>query len=313
MVAGKKDIVLLEMSIHTSSVSSVDVEVWTRPGSYVGHEKNRSAWHRIAKTSVLGRGEGQLTPLPKDAFDPIRIQAGETQGMYVTLLTAEIRYSKGSVYVSNDDLSITQGVGVSYPFKNTFQPRNWEGQIKYTLDASAIDALPTSAPTPVPVVRTLETTMEGGNGQSGNMVDCVAINDVEILGISHIHTNTLDMVDVEVYTKVGSYLGYETDESAWTLITTVSVKGSGKGQRTLLPEDLFDTPVTVNAGETQAFYITLTTAQMRYSDGDDLGAVYADDANLKILQGAGVVYPYRATYEPRVWNGGLIYSTTGDE
>ena len=164
-----------------------------------------------------------------------------------------------------------------------------------------------------PAVRTLETTMIGGNGQSGNMVDCVAINDVEILGISHIHTNTLDTVDVEVYTKVGTYRGSERDESAWTLIATASVKGSGKGQRTLLPEDLFDTPVTVNAGETQAFYITLTTAQMRYSDGEELGAVYADDANLKILQGAGVVYPYRATYEPRVWNGGLIYSTTGDE
>ena len=319
VVAGKKDIVLLEMSIHTSSVSSVDAEVWTRPGSYVGHEKNRSDWSRIAKVSVLGRGEGQLTPLPKDSFDPIRIEGGETHAFYVTLTTAEIRYSKGtkqdsSVYVWNDGLSITQGVGVSYPFKNTFQPRNWEGQIKYALqDAPGIDALPTPSPTPVPAVRTLKTTMEGGHGQSGNTLDCVAINDVEILGISHSHTNTLDMVDVEVYTKSGTYRGFERDESSWTLIGTVSVKGSGKGQRTLLPEDLFDTPVTVNAGETQAFYITLTTAQMRYSDGDALGAVYAEDANLKILQGAGVVYPFRATYQPRVWNGGLIYSTTGDE
>jgi hypothetical protein len=159
--------------------------------------------------------------------------------MYVTLTTAEIRYSKGSkrdssVYASNDDLSITQGVGVSYPFKTTFQSRFWEGQIKYALqDAPGIDALPTPSPTPVPAVRTLETTMEGGNGQSGNMVDCVAINDVEILGISHIHTNTLDMVDVEVYTKIGTYRGSERDESAWTLVATASVKGSGKGQRTL--------------------------------------------------------------------------------
>ena len=140
------------------------------------------------------------------------------------------------------------------------------------------------------------------------MYDIVAVNDIEIQGISHIHTNTLDMVDVEVYTKTGSYRGYEKNTPAWKLIATASVKGSGKGQRTLLPEDLFDAPIAVNASNTQAFYVTLTTAQMRYSDGDDLGAVHASSPNLQILQGAGVVYPFRATYQPRVWNGGLLYT-----
>jgi len=319
LVAGK-DIVLLEMSIHTSSKSNVEVELWTKEGSYRGQEKKRRAWHRIAKTTVQGRGEGHLTPLPKDAFDPIRIQAGQTRALYVTLTTAEMRYSRGSkqgnVYVSNDDISILEGVGVSYPFKSVFRPRLWQGDIKYALqDDPGVGEIPTPSPTPVPAVRTLETTMEGGNGQSGNLFDCVAINDVEIQGISHIHTNTLDMVDVEVYTKTGTYRGSERDESAWTLIATASVKGSGKGQRTLLPADLFDAPITVNAGETQAFYVTLTTAQMRYSDGDELGAVYASSADLQILQGAGVVYPFgngsssAGVWEPRIWNGGLIIST----
>lgn len=318
-LVAEKDIVLLEMSIHTSSTDSVEVEVWTRQGSYRGQEKNRNAWHQIAKTTVQGRGEGHLTPLPEDAFDPIRIQAGDTQALYVTLTTAEMRYTKGSkqgnVYVSNDDISILEGVGVSYPFKSVFRPRLWQGQIRYALqDNPGVNNIPTPSPTPIPAVRSLETTMGGGNGQAGNMFHCVATNDIEIHGISHIHANTLDMVDVEVYTKTGTYRGFEKDESEWTLIATASVKGSGKGERTLLPQDLFDAPISVNAGNTQAFYVTLTTAQMRYSDGDEVGAVYASSPDLQILQGAGVVYPFRATYEPRVWNGGLLYSVKqGDE
>lgn len=312
-LVAEKDIVLLEMSIHTSSTGSVDVEVWTRQGSYRGYEKNRNAWHRIAKTSVKGKGEGHLTPLPKDAFDPIRIQAGDTQALYATLTTAEMRYSKGSkqgkVYVSNDDISIFEGVGVSYPFKSVFRPRLWQGEIRYALlDDPGVNEIPTPSPTPVPAVRSLETTMGGGNGQAGNMYDILAMNDIDIQGISHIHINSLDMVVVEIYTKAGSYRGFERDESAWTLIATASVKGSGKGERTLLPEDLFDATIVVNAGETQGFYVTLTTAQMRYTDGDEVGAVFASSPDLQILQGAGVVYPFRATYQPRVWNGGLLYT-----
>ena len=312
-LVAEKDIVLLEMSIHTSSTGSVDVEVWTRQGSYRGYEKNRNAWHRIAKTTVKGKGEGHLTPLPKDAFDPIRIQAGDTQALYATLTTAEMRYSKGSkqgkVYVSNDDISIFEGVGVSYPFKSVFRPRLWQGEIRYALlDDPGVNEIPTPSPTPVPAVRSLETTMGGGNGQAGNMYDILAMNDIDIQGISHIHINSLDMVVVEIYTKAGSYRGFERDESAWTLIATASVKGSGKGERTLLPEDLFDATIVVNAGETQGFYVTLTTAQMRYTDGDEVGAVFASSPDLQILQGAGVVYPFRATYQPRVWNGGLLYT-----
>jgi len=136
-IVPRKDLVILDMSIHTRSTSDVDVRIWIKEGSYRKHENERKPWRRIVKTTVRGQGEGQLTPLPEGAFPPIQLSASQRQAFYVTLTTAEIHYSKGRkqglVYASNDDLSILEGVGKAFPFKATYKPRVWHGEIAYAV------------------------------------------------------------------------------------------------------------------------------------------------------------------------------------
>ena len=154
----------------------------------------------------------------------------------------------------------------------------------------------------------LTSTFAGGNGQAGNMFDVVALNDVTIDGMD-IHIGGTSSETVEIYTKSGSYVGFTGSAAAWTLIGTVTVTGQGLGNPTPLPAGSF-TPVTVNAGNTQAFYVTLTTStNIDYTNGTNLGGVFASNSDIQILEGVGNSYPFGGTFSPRVWNGTLRYNS----
>ena len=49
---------------------------------------------------------------------------------------------------------------------------------------------------------------------------------------------------------------------------------------------------------------------MNYTDGTSQGSVYTSDANMQILEGVGLEYPFSGTpFSPRMWNGTIYYST----
>ena len=153
--------------------------------------------------------------------------------------------------------------------------------------------------------QTLTTTFSSNNGSYGNMFDVVATNDVVIRGFDvNLDPGTWD---VEVYrrTNPGSFLSVSGLPSAWTLMGSYTVTSIGADLPTPLPKDL---ELIISAGTTQAFYITTTGAPgMNYTNGTAVGNVYAADANLQILEGAGVIYPFGTTFMPRVWNGTIHY------
>ena len=160
------------------------------------------------------------------------------------------------------------------------------------------------APTP----QTLETTFAGGNGNFGNMFDINALTDVTVQSFD-IHGDTGATFDVEVYAKSGTYVGSETDPGAWTLIGTApGVVSNGDGVATPLGLAL---GYAMAAGETHAFYVTPTdfgTGGFNYTNGNAVGDVFASDANIEFLEGAGSGYPFDGTlFSPRVWNGNIIY------
>eukprot|EP00816_Leptocylindrus_hargravesii_P011548 CAMPEP_0196808396 /NCGR_PEP_ID=MMETSP1362-20130617/8368_1 /TAXON_ID=163516 /ORGANISM="Leptocylindrus danicus, Strain CCMP1856" /LENGTH=709 /DNA_ID=CAMNT_0042182713 /DNA_START=365 /DNA_END=2492 /DNA_ORIENTATION=+ len=130
---------LITMEIHTVSTMTETVELYTKPGTHVGYEQNKSEWTARGQTKVLGRGEGNRTPLPEDAFDPVDILAGETVALYVTLRSANIVYSDtnkkrvGDLYVKNSDVKLFTGIGNAYAFGSMFSPRMWNGCLKYRI------------------------------------------------------------------------------------------------------------------------------------------------------------------------------------
>ncbi len=158
----------------------------------------------------------------------------------------------------------------------------------------------------------LTTTFAGGNGNFGNMFDINAVTDVTLNSFD-INADTGATFDVEVYAKTGTWVGFEADPSAWTLIgTAVGVVSNGDGVATPLNLSL---DYVMEAGETHAFYITPTdfsTGGLNYTNGTGTGNVFASDANIEFLEGAARGYPFSgSTFQPRVFNGNIHYTTGG--
>jgi hypothetical protein len=153
----------------------------------------------------------------------------------------------------------------------------------------------------------LTTILVANNGNSGNMFDIVAKKNVIITGFD-IHVNNTGInYTALVYTKMGSHNGSETNSAAWNLIQNVSnfeVRGIGN----LTPLPLLGSPLRISANSTWAFYITLTTTGMRYTNGNVTGALYKEDDNLQIFQGTGNKYPFSTKSSPRIWNGAIKYT-----
>lgn len=145
----------------------------------------------------------------------------------------------------------------------------------------------------------LTTTFASTSGTSGSMFNIRAFSTITVDSFA---INILDMLPhtAEVYYKSGSYIGYENNASAWTLLGTYSVTGNGQ-----------DVPTILHAGELQmevdqtyGIYITLTSGSMRYTNTTQ---TYTG-SDISISDGAGINYPFGTIYSPRVWNGTVYYS-----
>ena len=155
----------------------------------------------------------------------------------------------------------------------------------------------------------LLTTLAAGNNHRGNMFDVVALNAVTITAVdAHPMANTT----IEVYYKVGTYVGNEANSGAWTLVGSAAVVAQPQGTLTPVPLAI---NVSIPAGQTYAFYVTSSdiTVSLNYTDGTTAGAVYAQNADIQFLEGAGMEYPFTggaSAFTPRIWNGQIHYTTT---
>ena len=306
-----RNITITEIEVHTSEPGPIVVELWTKEGTYVSYDKDPLAWNRLTAAELEGLGRGVGTPMQ---VGDISMIAGKRRAFYVTSSGTGLRYTNGNGtgQFSNDDLILYEGVGKATPFGYTFNDRIWNGIVYYHLTASEATPAPSSYPTqsptssPTAAINSLLTTFAGGTGQAGNMFDLQAYNDVYISGFD---LNVLDEreVQVEMYTKHGTFVGSENDCEAWTLFANVTVIGAGMGRPTSVPIGSFS-PVLIMANYVQAFYLTLTTStSMRYTPGVGTGTRLAYDQNLAIFEGVGKAYPCGGTFWNRIWNGAVYY------
>jgi subtilisin-like proprotein convertase family protein len=155
----------------------------------------------------------------------------------------------------------------------------------------------------------LTTTFDGGNGNFGNMFDVNALSDLTVNSFD-VHGEDGVTFDVDVYAKSGTWVGFETDAAAWTLIGTApGVVSNGTGVPTPLGLAL---DYAMVAGETHAFFVTpqdTSTGGFAYTNGTVVGSIFAADANMEILEGAGSGIFDGTVFQPRNFNGNLIYSS----
>ena len=162
-----------------------------------------------------------------------------------------------------------------------------------------------------PIPNSLTTTFTSNNGAQGNMFDLEALNDITINSFD-VNMLTGVTADIEVYFKTGTWVGSEITPGDWALIATApGIVSSGLNTPTALNLNL---GIDVGSGIRVAFYVTFTNTStnadgFRYTNGVQTGNLFASDTNLAIYEGAGKRYPFTNTFQPRNFNGNIIYTT----
>ena len=149
-----------------------------------------------------------------------------------------------------------------------------------------------------------------GNNFNGNMFNLEAKNNFVSVQQLELNFVSTDSQTVQVYIKDDTYIGFELDSSAWTLVheeTLASTNGAGQGT----PLSPFNQAVFIAPGETVAFYVTVSSGgNIWYTNGSQEGRLFSEDQNLKFYEGKGIEYPFTRFWTPRVWNGIIHYTAT---
>jgi hypothetical protein len=153
----------------------------------------------------------------------------------------------------------------------------------------------------------LFVSLAAGNGQQGNMFDIVAQQNIEVnafdIHLSNTITNT-----VEIWYKPGTWVGFNTSNAGWTNVVTTTVVGLGNGVLTPVPLTF---TVPISAGQTYGWYVTCNGGgNVNYTNGTAIGAMWASNSDLQVLQGNGGTY-FGVTFSPRCFNGQVYYSKPG--
>lgn len=154
---------------------------------------------------------------------------------------------------------------------------------------------------------TIVTAYATNNGQRGAMFDLTATNPVTVICFdANLYTGTTSTY--EVYYKVGSFIGSESNAAAWTFV------GSASGVTSLGTNVPTPIPIMVNinipAGQTYGFYVTNTSGGgLSYTDGPANNTILASDANLTLRGGVGKSYPFGLNFNYRNINATVHYQT----
>jgi hypothetical protein len=302
-----EDIIVTGFDIHCTSKSQVTVEIYTKAESYVGFENQCSKWTLISTVTTVGRGQGTPTPLPANSFDPISIEQFRVQAFYITIRTSDgkgLRYTRGtgrgSLVAADNSLAVLEGVGSSYACGRSFVDRIWNGVVHYDRRHQSLTLPPTGSQT-----TSLQTTFVGGKQAAGNMFIVTALKSLSIVEMG-VHVDGVGEATLEIFTKPDTYDGFESNPGAWVLIMSGTITRKGRGKASHVPIGLFD-PIFIAGGDSLAFYVTITTGGMRYTDGASWGSVAASNDDMVVSKGNGLAYPYGKVYQDRVWNGLLTY------
>ncbi len=114
---------------NIGSTATETVRVFYRIGSFAGNETTPAAWTMLGVTTVTGAGAGNPTLVPLGGIPMI---AGQTYGIYMMLMSANMDYTTGSLSFTNNEVTINTGSGLCGPFATVNAGRMWNGEIFYT-------------------------------------------------------------------------------------------------------------------------------------------------------------------------------------
>ena len=132
LVATADDLVIDSLSMIIADTGSQLVEIYTRPGSHIGHETDFNAWQfqGIAPVQVV-----DSTAFVTFAVPAMKLPANDTTAIYLQLADPSARlgylWSNTPATVSTDELTMIAGSGADHNFGGNYFPRFWAGELHY--------------------------------------------------------------------------------------------------------------------------------------------------------------------------------------
>jgi hypothetical protein len=134
-------VIITSISFHTDfKEGELTTQVFTKNGNFVGFEHVPDAWRQISESVLIGEGAGFRTQISYEDFEAVNMQPHETRAFYITLTTADIRYSQtnlalGEPVAADEFLSVNAGAGLAdYPFASKafiYEPREFNGAVHF--------------------------------------------------------------------------------------------------------------------------------------------------------------------------------------
>ncbi len=301
-VAGTNDLEITHLWQNVAFVgTSFDVAVYVTPGTSVGKEGSIAGWTQVATGS--GVGEAENTPSLVALSNRFTLLAGKSYGIAIRSNVMGHEYTDGTganqVY-TNSNLSMTFGSASNVAFSGApFSPRVWNGRLCYRVQPASGQCLDT-------------IFAQNNEGSLGGAVYFNAnVSAAANLGVTGVTLNAGSLAapgtafTLQVYTKAGTFSGFEQTPAAWTLRAT----GSGVTAAINSP-----TTVTLNnwfeltAGSNNGVALVLSgAANHTYTNGTGGNQNYSN-ANLTIATGSSTNGPFSGGVNtPRVFNGSLCY------
>lgn len=283
----------LDVNLMAPVGSAVTVELWTREGTWVGHDQSSAGWTLQDTKIVQSAGINTPTFVSFLYVDNVIFEADKTYGVMVLADSNVMRYTNGAQTYTDSYVRIDSGAGIAPGGfgAGTFADRIWNGVVYYTMAKGE---------------HALETTLDGVvETFNGNMFDVEVLNDLVLNGLKVNTTAPAGTpVTVDVWYRVGGYAGYEQQPWDWTFVGSDSLATSaGKGLFTKVAVG----DLKLAAGTTYGFYV-------RVSDGSSIvythGTSTYSNSDMVLTSGAGLggENPFGQVAAGRTWNGALHYS-----
>jgi hypothetical protein len=126
-----------QMNSPAAAGTAMTVQVWTKPGTFVGAQQSQAEWTMLGEVQTTAAGVGLPTTVP---IGGLHIARGETYGIRMTTLSGGHRYSSEATTVpihSNSDLTITLGQVQNSNWGTLLSgTRGWNGSLFYTVGAT---------------------------------------------------------------------------------------------------------------------------------------------------------------------------------
>ncbi|XOV66484.1 MAG: GDSL-type esterase/lipase family protein [Fluviicola sp.] len=148
----------------------------------------------------------------------------------------------------------------------------------------------------------LHTTLNSNINFNGTMFDLVATDSI-VIDSFDVKINSLGMQGVEVFYKIGSHIGFETDATAWTYLDDATVDVVDQNDWTTVPIG----GLSIAQGDTVGIHVRMQNVGSNLSYASVPSPQTRSTSELTMITGSGVSANFANSFYPRDWSGGVYY------